>query len=77
MIRADRSRCCGSGMCVLIDNVVFEQDETGLVVIDEDAARAADPALLTHAVSCCPSQALYEDSRAIVRASAPHQNEGD
>lgn len=76
MIRADRSRCCGSGMCVLIDDTVFEQDTTGLVVIDEGAAGRADPALLTHAVSCCPGRALYEDTEAIVRA-APHPNEGD
>ncbi|MFI6043998.1 ferredoxin [Nocardia sp. NPDC051321] len=58
MLRADRSRCCGAGMCVLIDSTVFQQDESGLVVIDVDAARAADPALLRHAVSCCPGQAL-------------------
>lgn len=76
MIRADRSRCCGSGMCVLIDDTVFEQDDTGLVVIDERAAAEADPARLTHAVNCCPSQALFEDVEAIVRA-APQTNEGD
>ncbi len=38
MIRADRTRCCGAGMCVLIEDTVFEQDATGLVVIDDDAA---------------------------------------
>lgn len=69
MIRADRSRCCGSGMCVLIDDNVFEQDDTGIVVIDDDAAAEADPVLLAHAVSCCPGQALFEET--------PHTNEGD
>lgn len=64
MIRADRTRCCGAGMCVLIEDTVFEQDATGLVVIDDDAARAADPALLAHAVSCCPGRALFEDTEA-------------
>jgi ferredoxin len=47
-------------MCVLIEDTVFEQDTTGLVVIDGDAARVADPALLAHAVSCCPGRALYD-----------------
>ena len=64
-------------MCVLIDDTVFEQDEVGLVVIDEDAARAADPALLAHAVSCCPGRALFEDTEAIARAGVPRPNEGD
>lgn len=61
MIRADRSRCCGAGMCVLIDATVFRQDEGGLVVVDEAAARSADPALLRHAVACCPGRALSEE----------------
>jgi ferredoxin len=47
-------------MCVLIDDTIFQQDDTGLVVIDDDAARTADPALLRHAVSCCPGRALSE-----------------
>ncbi|GAA3139803.1 hypothetical protein GCM10010466_33620 [Planomonospora alba] len=64
MIQADRTRCCGAGMCVLIDPVVFQQDDTGLVVIDTGAARTADPVLLRHAVSCCPGQALFDDGSA-------------
>ncbi|MRH88596.1 ferredoxin [Nocardia sp. SYP-A9097] len=57
-------------MCVLIDATVFHQDEDGLVVIDDAAARAADPALLRHAVSCCPGQALFEDAAAPAKSSA-------
>jgi hypothetical protein len=52
-------------MCVLVADTVFQQDESGLVVIDDHAARAADPALLRHAVSCCPGQALFEDESAV------------
>ncbi|WP_425577582.1 ferredoxin [Nocardia callitridis] len=61
MIRADRSRCCGAGMCVLIDPNIFTQDQGGLVVIDQAEAHTADPALLQHAVGCCPGQALRID----------------
>ncbi|GAA0926241.1 ferredoxin [Nonomuraea longicatena] len=64
MIHADRTRCCGAGMCVLIAPDVFHQDEDGLVLVDADAVRAADPDLLRHAVSCCPGQALSEDEDA-------------
>lgn len=52
-------------MCVLITDTVFQQDEDGLVVIDEHAARTADPALLRHAVKCCPGQALSEEESAV------------
>ena len=69
MIRADRSRCCGAGMCVLIDDAVFAQDEEGLVVVDREAARTGDPALQRHAVTCCPGRALFEetDNTALLR----------
>lgn len=58
MIAADRDRCCGSGMCVLIDPSVFAQDDSGLVVVDTEAAGRTDTALLRHACTCCPGLAL-------------------
>ncbi|GAA3704381.1 ferredoxin [Nonomuraea antimicrobica] len=73
MIRADRYRCCGSGMCVLICPEVFDQDDSGLVVIDADAVRTADLALLRHAVSCCPGQALSEVDSAGAEKSAANE----
>jgi len=51
-------------MCVLIAPAVFDQDEHGLVVIDESAARACDPELIRHAVSCCPGGALLDEASA-------------
>ena len=68
-------------MCVLITDAVFQQDEDGLVVIDAAAARTADPALLRHAVKCCPGQALSEEEPAVPFdaggiASATNESEG-
>jgi len=50
-------------MCVLIASEVFTQDEDGLVVVDEAAAHSCDPALIRHAVSCCPGGALLDEAR--------------
>jgi ferredoxin len=57
-IRADRERCCGSGMCALRVPAVFDQDEEGTVVV-----LTADPPRelwdkVTAAVDGCPSGAL-------------------
>lgn len=51
-------------MCVLIAPAVFTQDEDGLVVVDEIAAGTCDPALIRHAVSCCPGGALLGEASA-------------
>lgn len=62
-------------MCVLIAEEIFGQDESGLVVIDDGAARTADPALLRHAVSCCPGRALSEVDGAVPAKSSVDERE--
>jgi ferredoxin len=58
-IKADRSACIGSGMCVLTAPAVFDQDdEEGLVVLLVEQPSGADAQAALAAVQLCPAQAL-------------------
>lgn len=57
-VRADRERCCGSGMCVLRLPEVFDQDEDGIVLVLDHDPPAEVLAQVAAAVDTCPSQAL-------------------
>ena len=53
---ADREVCIGAGLCVLADDKVFDQDDTGIVVLVEE--QPADSEAIQKAVRNCPSGAL-------------------
>jgi ferredoxin len=55
---ADRDVCIGAGMCVMTA-AMFDQDEDGIVMIDDAAeVPAEEQRSVGNAVSLCPSGAL-------------------
>jgi ferredoxin len=55
---ADRDVCIGAGMCVMTA-AMFDQDEYGIVVIDDaEEVPAEEQRRVRNAVSLCPSGAL-------------------
>lgn len=55
---ADRAVCIGAGVCVMVADAVFDQDDAGLVVVLSDAVAADCQAQVREAVGACPSGAL-------------------
>ena len=57
-IIADRDVCIGAGTCVMAAGI-FDQDEDGIVVIDDaEELPAEEQQRVRNAVSLCPSGAL-------------------
>jgi ferredoxin len=55
---ADRDICIGAGTCVMAAGI-FDQDEAGIVVIDDaEEVPAEEQQRVRNAVSLCPSGAL-------------------
>jgi ferredoxin len=55
---ADRDVCIGAGACVMAAGI-FDQDEGGIVVIDDaEEVPAEEQQRVRNAVSLCPSGAL-------------------
>ena len=55
---ADRDVCIGAGMCVMTA-AIFDQDEDGIVVIDDaEEVLAEEQQRVRNATSLCPSGAL-------------------
>jgi ferredoxin len=57
-IWADTERCCGSGMCVLTAPKVFDQDDTGTVVLLDATPPTEQHTAVKEAAHLCPSGAL-------------------
>jgi ferredoxin len=57
-IGADRDRCIGAGMCVMTDEVVFDQDDDGVVVVLAEDVPDSEQQRVRNAVELCPSGAL-------------------
>jgi ferredoxin len=57
-IAADREVCIGSGNCVYCASTVFDQDDTGLVVLLTQEVDPQDVDTVRDAVAHCPSGAL-------------------
>ncbi|WP_433598104.1 ferredoxin [Nocardia sp. CA-135953] len=51
----DRNRCIGAGQCVSVSPEIFDQDESGLVVLIDEAAQEQG---VRRAVELCPSGAI-------------------
>lgn len=59
IIKADRERCIGSGMCVLTAPELFDQDpDDGRVVLRVDGVDPDRAAAAVTAADLCPSRAL-------------------
>jgi ferredoxin len=57
-ISADRDVCIGAGVCVMSTEVVFDQDDDGIVVALVDDVPGTEEAAVRKAVQLCPSGAL-------------------
>ncbi|MGV0811267.1 ferredoxin [Mycolicibacterium boenickei] len=57
-VEADRDACIASGNCVMVSDVIFDQDDDGVVevLVDEVPADEIDHA--REAVKLCPATAL-------------------
>lgn len=59
VLRVDRERCIGAGMCVLTAAGVFDQDDTDGRVITLTTAPTADQESAVHAAArLCPAGAI-------------------
>jgi len=57
-VHADTSLCCGAGMCALTAPEVFDQDDTGTVMLLLPEPPAEHRTATEEAVRLCPSGAL-------------------
>jgi ferredoxin len=57
-LEADREDCIASGNCVMISDVLFDQDDDGIVVLLTDEVPAAEEEHAREAVKICPASVL-------------------
>ena len=57
-VEVDLGKCTGHGICESIAEDVFEVQDDGSVLIDDDAVAASDRSLMQKAVMQCPAAAL-------------------
>lgn len=57
-IEADREVCIGSGNCVWISDILFDQDDDGIVLVLQPEVPAGQRDKAASAVKLCPSGAL-------------------
>jgi ferredoxin len=58
-IHADVGKCQGYGNCAALDEVHFDLDDDGLVVIRRDTVTAAERDTAAEAVRGCPAEAIW------------------
>lgn len=63
VLKVDRDRCIGSGMCALTAPEVFDQDGDGRVLILTDSDDPETAELRWRAAALCPSGALTVSDR--------------
>ena len=55
---ADRSRCCGYGLCAQVCPQVYKLDADGLVYLDSDIVPAGLEEEAREGAAACPAEAL-------------------
>jgi ferredoxin len=60
-VTIDRSKCVGSGNCMMSAPAVFEQDDDGLVVLLNPAPPEGEEAAVRQAVELCPARVISVD----------------
>jgi len=55
---ADRSKCCGYGLCAQMCPQVFKLDEGGLVYLESDVVPAGLEEDAREGAAACPAEAL-------------------
>lgn len=56
---ADRSRCCGYGLCATICPSVYKLDADGLVYFDDDRVPAELEEEAREGAAACPAEAIW------------------
>jgi ferredoxin len=57
-LEADREDCIASGNCVMISDVLFDQDDDGIVIIRTADVPEAEEDHAREAVKICPASVL-------------------
>lgn len=57
-ISVNSGACVGAGQCALVAGSLFDQDDSGIVVVLNDSPDASEEAAARKAVSLCPSRAI-------------------
>ena len=57
-VMADRSKCCGYGLCAQICPQVYKLDENGLVFLEADTVPEGLEDDAREGASACPAEAL-------------------
>lgn len=58
-LKVNAERCCGAGMCVLVDPALFDQrDDDGTVVLLDEHPSAEHHGAAREAARSCPSRAI-------------------
>jgi ferredoxin len=58
-LRADRDDCIASGNCVMISDVLFDQDDDGVVIVLAEDVPEAEEDHAREAVRTCPASVLH------------------
>lgn len=61
---ADRSRCCGYGLCAQVCPQVYKLDADGLVYLDSDLVPAGLEEEAREGAAACPAEALTVEAAA-------------
>ena len=57
-VTADRSRCCGYGLCAQMCPQLYKLDENGLVVLETDMVPAGMEEEAREGAAACPAEAI-------------------
>ena len=57
-VRADRSRCCGYGLCAQLCPQIYKLDENGLVYVEVDTVPPELEEEAREGAAACPAEAL-------------------
>jgi len=60
---ADRSRCCGYGLCAQVCPEVYKLDADGLVYLDSDIVPPGLEEEAREGAAACPAEALVVEAR--------------
>jgi ferredoxin len=61
-VSADRSRCCGYGLCAQLCPQVYKLDENGLVYLEAETIPAELESDAREGAAACPAEALTVDA---------------
>ncbi len=59
---ADRSKCCGYGLCAAICPEVYKLDADGLVYLDSEFVPAGSEEAAIEGAAACPAEALIVEA---------------